>query len=375
MRYLPLALLGYAMCTSAVNVYNPNDFSDIKTLDNVKDVVLYGVHFDHVLLQNTEACIKPSADFEFVECPNHQGLARVGNYVQTPFGQAPYPLGMIDKDGKLLLDNIYHKIHIPESLQAIATDVSPQSFVITTLDLDGLDKLKASDESDTATIIDERMRYALVDTKSRMIVPFGHYDNIIDGHDGVFTVEKDGLYGVIDAHGHEIITPMYDNPVMFYQGFSGLYKNGKYGIINLNNKTVIDFKYNVIYMLKSGSGDMFFNAVMDNTSYLYNSQGEKIFELTYPDEHEIFRDDINTFQGKDFFIIAPDFYKSSGQVGLIDTTGNVILPFEYDGIYPFLTGLTSDLDMDDNPQYIKAIKKDGVYFYDTTGKLIKHTHP
>lgn len=282
---------------------------------------------------------------------------------------------MIDKDGKLLLDNIYHKIHIPESLQAIATDVSPQSFVITTLNLDGLDKLKASDESDTATIIDERMRYALVDTKGRMVVPFGHYDNIIDGHDGVFTVEKDGLYGVIDAHGHEIITPMYDNLVMFYQGFSGLYKNGKYGIINLNNKTVIDFKYNVIYMLKSDSGDMFFNAVMDNTSYLYNSQGEKIFELTYPDEHEIFRDDINTFQGKDFFIIAPDFYKSSGQVGLIDTTGNVILPFEYDGIYPFLTGLTSDLDMDDDPQYIKAIKKDGVYFYDTTGKLIKHAHP
>lgn len=89
MRYLPLALLVYAMCASAVNVYNPNDLSDAKTLDNVRDVVLYGVHFDHVLLQNTEACMKPSADFEFVECPNHQGLARVGNYVQTPFGQAP----------------------------------------------------------------------------------------------------------------------------------------------------------------------------------------------------------------------------------------------------------------------------------------------
>lgn len=86
---------------------------------------------------------------------------------------------MIDKDGKLLPDNIYHEIHIPKSLQAIATDVSPQSFVITTLDLDGLDKLKASDESDTATIIDKRMQYALVDTKGRMIVPFGRYDNII----------------------------------------------------------------------------------------------------------------------------------------------------------------------------------------------------
>lgn len=96
---------------------------------------------------------------------------------------------------------------------------------------------------------------------------------------------------------------MYDNLVMFYQGFLGLYKNGKYGIINLNlnNQTVIDLKYNVIYMLKSDSGDRFFNAVMDNTSYLYNSQGEKIFELTHPDEHEIFRDDINTFQGKDFY--------------------------------------------------------------------------
>lgn len=114
---------------------------------------------------------------------------------------------------------------------------------------------------------------------------------------------------------------------------------------------------------------------MGNTSYLYNSQGEKIFELTYPDEHGIFRDDINVFQGKDFFIIAPDFYKSSGQVGLIDTTGNVILPFEYDVIYSFLTGLASDLDMDDDPRYIKAIKKDGVYFYDATGKLIKQTNP
>lgn len=89
MRYLPLALLGYAMHTSAVNVYDPNDFSDTKTLDNVRDVVLYGIHFNHVLLQNTEACKKPSADFEFVPPRACSGWQLYSN----PFWSSPLPFG------------------------------------------------------------------------------------------------------------------------------------------------------------------------------------------------------------------------------------------------------------------------------------------
>ncbi len=72
---------------------------------------------DSELTQQEKAfgCVKPKTEqkFDYVECINQKKFAIVGNIVQTPHGDFPYPLGLVDNNGKLILPNEYHAITYP----------------------------------------------------------------------------------------------------------------------------------------------------------------------------------------------------------------------------------------------------------------------
>lgn len=82
---------------------------------NAKPVVIHKLSDD----DKTSGCIKPQTEenFDVVECINLKGFAIAGNITQTPFGDFPYPVGLVDKAGKTILPNQYHEIHYPREWQ------------------------------------------------------------------------------------------------------------------------------------------------------------------------------------------------------------------------------------------------------------------
>lgn len=81
----------------------------------------------------------------------------------------------------------------------------------------------------------------------------GNYDKIGRFEKGVAIVHKNGLVGLINTEGKEIIKPEYDKIAGFGKdGISYTYKKGLVGLINIEGKVIIDNLYDYIGHFKDG---------------------------------------------------------------------------------------------------------------------------
>lgn len=150
-------------------------------------------------------CIKPKTNpsFDYVECLNKKDMARVGNIIQTPFGEFPYPLGLVDKDGKVILANEYHQIDFPEDWEWDRHSLTSDALIL----------VAKRDLANNPMFgnLGVNGLYGLVDSQGTFIVPFGQYDEINPFYDnGLASVAKDGKYGFIDTKGNVAIPLTYD---------------------------------------------------------------------------------------------------------------------------------------------------------------------
>lgn len=188
------------------------------------------------------------------------------------------------------------------------------------------------------------------------------YDNIYPLNHGVYVTYNDGLYGMADEYGNEIIAPKYkymtsttngmwavsedsqtnfhfidnkgkiainqnyDFAMTFVCGYAPVQQNKKYGIIDESGKVVVPFEFENVIIPDVENLDIFW------VSSGSNADGISIFEAYSTKkagkafEGQYFN--VGNF-GKDFEGIA-FVSNSEGKCGCIDTNGNIIIGMDLD---------------------------------------------
>nr|WP_315042177.1 WG repeat-containing protein [uncultured Moraxella sp.] len=313
---------------------------------------------DSELTQQEKAfgCVKPKTEqkFDYVECINQKNFAIVGNIVQTPHGDFPYPLGLVDNNGKLILPNEYHAITYPREWgydYTTSSETLPDGLIIVVK--------RDLNENPMFGNLGVTEQHGLVNPKGEFVVPLGEYDEIFEFYDnGLISVLKNDKYGFINTKGEIAIPLMYDDTNGgFHQGLASVEKNGKFGMIDVKNQTVIPFDYDNLKILENLDGNIYFEATKNDKSALLNPQNQTITKYEY--------DFISPIYRSEFFIV-----KQGKKHGVIDNTGKIIVPIEYDFIDDTLQS-TDPYNFDLSQDYIRASQDDKDYLFDKMGKQVK----
>lgn len=152
-------------------------------------------------------------------------------------------------------------------------------------------------------------------------------------------VKKNNSYGILDFEFEEIVGPKY-NSILFdecAQTFIISTNNGQYGILNMNGETIVNLIYDnieilnyspLLYKVKNDNkygimkedGTLLTNIEYDQMGYPANASKDINHTLIVPEMDEGIKESI---------IVCKD-----RKYGLIEAeTGNVLLPFNYEGIY------------------------------------------
>jgi hypothetical protein len=183
--------------------------------------------------------------------------------------------------------------------------------------------------------------YGFLDsTGTRVIQP--QFDAADDFENNRAIVSIQGQYGLIDLKGEFIIRPQFD---FLYDLGGGYYQTkdltGKVGVIDSTGKTVLDPKYDEVFHLQNP----WLIVEMNTLNGCYDLRGKEI----YPPVSALH---IYFINGR---CTVTD---QTGNSGIIDSTGRIIVPVEYDSVGFFYKGYTT----------VRQNKKYGVI--DSTGKVI-----
>ena len=141
------------------------------------------------------------------------------------------------------------------------------------------------------------------------------YDKVREFSEGLAVVELDGLYGIIDKNGKEIVPALYQEIKDFSEGLAVVKLNDKYGFINRAGKLVIPLKYNSAESFSNGKA-----YVKYANKNMYISVAGK--------EYEQIGD----------FSEGLAVVESDGKYGFIDKTGKEVIPLKYDDAEEFYKG-------------------------------------
>lgn len=141
------------------------------------------------------------------------------------------------------------------------------------------------------------------------------YDKVREFSEGLAVVELDGLYGIIDKNGKEIVPALYQEIKDFSEGLAVVKLNDKYGFINRAGKLVIPLKYNSAESFSNGKAYVKYA----NKNMYISVAGE---------EYEQIGD----------FSEGLAVVKSNGKYGFIDKTGKEVIPLKYDYAEDFYKG-------------------------------------
>lgn len=197
--------------------------------------------------------------------------------------------GFIDKKGKIIISAIYD---------------NAKSF------------------SDGLAVVKQNNLYGFIDKTGKQIISIV-YDEVNSFHDGVAFVKKDNIWNIIDKTGSKIALQNVTNVVDFGDELGGVLINDKWGYINKKGKIVIEpqylyvsaFKYGVVRVRNS-----------NNQIILINKENAALANLGKDDGFWEFNDGVaRTMRG---------IY-----TGIIDVTGKVIIPINYNYLNDFNDGL------------------------------------
>ena len=152
-------------------------------------------------------------------------------------------------------------------------------------------------------------------------------------YDLIVFQNTDGLYGVYNADGTEIIGPKYTNIIFKEdsQEFTVTTEKNKMGILSIDGTTKIEPNYDEI---KQISRDLNYYLVSNNEKYgVINHNGNIVIYLEY-DKIGIDESRFNSNGIDNAYILFGKCIPvlQNNKWGIYDTNGNVILPLEYDSI-------------------------------------------
>lgn len=207
--------------------------------------------------------------------------------------------------------------------------------------------------------------YTLIDQKGNVIPtkPYEKVKNFYDFQQDVCAVYEDGKMGFIDKTGKEVIPCKYIGSSAFSEGLASVCLASSvkeaYGYINKKGEEVIPLKF-----VQAGTSDFrngLARASVDGKTVLIDKSGKVVFKtdkgniqgqnfglitvITKPN-----RKGWGWINFEDEFVIKPEYdyamnfnedgyaiVEKRGLKGVIDTTGKVVIPLEYETVYADIT--------------------------------------
>lgn len=241
-------------------------------------------------------------------------------------------------------------------------------------------KLSTIDTSETNYLNRFQVRYnglyGIIDSTGKEILPI-EYSELDDRHEELYLAKKDDKYGFIKPSGEIVIPFMYDACYHFWDNSLAPVKLGKkWGLINKENVFVVDTTYDDMFSFQKEILRVRLNG---KTGFL-NKQGDIFIDLKYDDadayyKSEVLRVKLNdkyailNYKGKELCDFKYDGIGKfrypctqvliNGKVGVINNKGKEIIPVRYDKI-----------DVDYN--LITVYDGDNKIYYNFKGKEIDY---
>lgn len=220
---------------------------------------------------------------------------------------------------------------------------------------------------------DER-KYGYIDRTGREVVPVGEYDFFDDSFcDGLLKVGKNGKWGLINETGEVVLPVEYVMIGDFRDGLAEVKResddvnDGKYGLIDKTGRLVLPAEYDAVDIRPGGYAEVwrngesstvdrtgkeppkgdgieFYNGVAvvakwepGHVTYnLIDKSGNIVAPLDFLED--AFGCQIEPFS-EGLAAICTGLSSGSGKWGYIDTTGKLVVPFEYTDARPFSNGV------------------------------------
>lgn len=173
---------------------------------------------------------------------------------------------------------------------------------------------EANDFHEGLASVKRNGKYGVIIANGNKVVDFT-YEFISDFNNGQAICRNKGEYGIIDRKGLEIVPCMYEDLQLIFGNYYCFKSNGAFGVLNDRGELVLKPEYSEL------------NAISDNIAEIVTNQGQGLLnnnlEIVLPPNYE----EIIPFQQG--FIV-----KKGGKYGIVDFVGKIVIPFQYDGIFP-----------------------------------------
>lgn len=221
--------------------------------------------------------------------------------------------GMYTKDGKTIIPFEYEEI---EEIHRNMIKVRRQGYW-GVLDLNGNEVIPCK-YSEMGDLKEERIKvcdtwgkWGYINFKGKAIIPL-KYNQIGDFEDGIVKAYKDNCWGCLDEHDETLIS----SEMLLSNGLFKGEKWGKWGVYSDEEHVLIPFEYDYIDDFENGKIFVTKNGI---PGYL-DENGEVLSMSPYKLSNGYVRKE------------------KLGKYGVCAPDGNIVIPFEYDGIEDFVNG-------------------------------------
>ncbi len=164
------------------------------------------------------------------------------------------------------------------------------------------------------------------DSTGKVVIP-AQYEDVSTFRNGLATVRLKGKYGLINKEGKEILAPQYNSISDYANGVMWLGTDEGYVLINQEGKRVLPDTYENAFAFTASQNRI--PAEKDGKIAFFDPRGNFITDFEY--------DRVGRF----FEGVAPVLKLNAEEEGwgLIDTSGQLIVPHLYRKLFPFQHGL------------------------------------
>lgn len=163
--------------------------------------------------------------------------------------------------------------------------------------------------------------YGLIDLSGKELLQC-EYDKIeaLEGVQNTFKITKDGKVGIADNKGNVLITPSYAEITSLdkdkSQGFIVKSSDGKYGIVDTVNKQVLKTKYDTVEKIYRND---YYVVTENGKQEVVKKAGDKVLSGNYDKIEAILQNPENGI-----------IYKQKEKYGIMNLSGDVVIKPEYE---------------------------------------------
>lgn len=172
----------------------------------------------------------------------------------------------------------------------------------------------------------------LIDSTGRLLIPI-KFDQVSVWSEGTILTGmqegEEGKYGLYNKQGKEILKAEYDDISVFKEGLARVRKNEDYGFIDTSGKFVLPLKYKFATEFSEGIAIYIDESDQLEPNVFINKQGQELFRKNYPGGVGKFSEGL---------CLVGHNVKGSIIFGYINTKGEEVIPFQFDGAYSFCEG-------------------------------------